>query len=93
MLVTKVRDRENSRAQQTIYRLSRPITYGYEHDDSKTQHIVVSATIVEGSGPETYIFPADENGVILDWLELPGSYGGGLEHDYAIERFIAHYDR
>ena len=32
------------------------------------------------TGPETYMFGADENGDIISWEELSGSYRGGLEH-------------
>ena len=34
---------------------------------------VVSASTVMLSGPETYIFQADEAGEVTDWGELPGS--------------------
>jgi hypothetical protein len=37
------------------------------------------------SGPETYIFPSDETGKVIDWGELDGSYRGGLSHEKAIE--------
>lgn len=48
-------------------------------------HVVVSATVVPfGGGPETYIFPADENGKVTDWGELDGSYKGGLDHATAL---------
>lgn len=34
---------------------------------------------------ETYIFPADENGNILDWEEMPGSFKGAIDHAAALE--------
>jgi len=37
------------------------------------------------SGPETYIFPANGNGKVLSFLELEGSYRGGLNHFKALE--------
>ena len=33
---------------------------------------------------ETYIFPADEDGNVLDWGELEGSYRGGMDHEEAL---------
>jgi hypothetical protein len=41
----------------------------------KTNHVIVSATVVLFSGPETYIFAE-----VLDWSELPGSFRGGYSH-------------
>lgn len=35
---------------------------------------------------ETYIFPSDPEGKIIDWGELPGSYKGGLDHNMCIEK-------
>lgn len=44
------------------------------------KYIITSASDVQFSGPETYMFASDENGKIIDWCELPGSYRGGLDH-------------
>ena len=49
------------------------------------EYVVVSAADVMYSGPETYIFGADENGEVVDWLELPGSFRGKLDHVAALE--------
>jgi hypothetical protein len=54
----------------------------YQTDDG---YIVVSAANVPFSGPETYIFESDSNGNITNWMELEGSYQGGLSHDKALE--------
>lgn len=43
------------------------------------EHFVVSSTIVPFSGPETLAFPADENGKVLDWLEVAGGRGRSRE--------------
>lgn len=45
-------------------------------------YIVVSA--VKFFSAETEIFPSDEFGRILDWVEMPGSYKGGCEHKQAL---------
>jgi hypothetical protein len=54
---------------QAVYELSKPLN-GW--DDVSYSHIVVSTAIVFGR-IETYIFPSDAEGNILNWLELPGS--------------------
>jgi hypothetical protein len=45
--------------------------------------IASAATVMFGGGPETYLFGANEDGEIIDWSELPGSFKGGLDHDAA----------
>lgn len=62
---------------QRTYRLSEPLD-GHNI-------VVVSATNVPYSGPETYIFPGDDTGKITGWGELEGSYKGGLDHTKALE--------
>jgi hypothetical protein len=72
-----------------LYRLSAPVRYddhGDEDGEKKhTQYVVVSATGAMFSGPETYMFPADPEGSILDWGEMHGSYKGDMNHERAIE--------
>jgi hypothetical protein len=66
-----------------LFSLNEPIAYG---NDKHTDHVVVSAVVAYGSGPETYIFPADAEGSVLSWCELDGSYRGGLDHEEAIRQ-------
>ena len=54
------------------------------------RHVVVSAAVVPYSGPETYIFAGTEDGEVGGWMELDGSYRGGLDHAEALRR--AGYD-
>jgi hypothetical protein len=71
-------------AAQRLYRLSEPITWGGDYEGGAkgtADHLIVSATVAMFSGPETYIFPANEDGTVLDWGELPGSLRGTLSHD------------
>lgn len=70
-------------ADQRVYRLSEPITY----DNGCTSHVVVSAVTVVGR-PETFIFPSDPEGNVLDWGELEGSFQGGLDHEEAINGLV-----
>lgn len=45
-------------------------------------YVIVSATNI--SGPETYIFGANKDGQVLNWVELGGSFQGGLDHAEAL---------
>tara|TARA_R110002012_G_C11604390_1_gene607600 strand:+ start:153 stop:380 length:228 start_codon:yes stop_codon:yes gene_type:complete len=67
--------------------LSEPLG-GYEY-------VVVSAAkdgknIYNKKVGETFIFGSDEDGKIKSFLELPGSYQGGLDHQKALNN--AGYD-
>ncbi len=74
-----------------LYRLSRPYEVRDWDDEVKmtVSYVIVSAVVALFSGPETYIFPADEKGEVVSWGELPGSFKGGLDHNFALERFLA----
>jgi len=64
-----------------LYRLSRPLK---DYDGKGHRFVIVSAKDVMFSGPETYIFPATEDGEIVDWMEMPGSFRGSLDHNQAL---------
>jgi hypothetical protein len=49
------------------------------------EFVVVSATVVMYTGPETYIFASDADGRVEDFMELDGSYRGGLSHAKALK--------
>lgn len=49
------------------------------------KYVITSASNVEFTGPETYMFAADEKGNIVDWCELPASYRGELDHKKCFE--------
>lgn len=66
-----------------LFRLDPPMGDEYI-DEGPIEYVVVSATIAMFSGPETYIFPANEEGEITSWGELNGSYRGGLSHEAAL---------
>ena len=71
-----------------VYELSKSVSWGYRHKTGKpigkTKFVVVSAAMVPFSGPEVFIFPSDEDGKILDWMELDGSLKGTMIHEDAI---------
>ena len=58
--------------QAVLIKLDEPVGYG---DEKTTDHIYVSAAI-GARADEVYLFPADANGRVLNWLELPGSRRG-----------------
>ena len=67
-----------------LYRMEPPIA---NYDDRRPLHfeyVVVSAVVVPYSGPETYIFGADENGHVACYMELDGSEKGFLNHKRAL---------
>lgn len=51
-------------------------------------YIITSAVTIPHSGPETYVFRASREGEILSWIELDGSFRGGLNHDTAIAGYV-----
>lgn len=93
MTATHIRDIKVYAGHAALYRLEPAITterWDGESEDWKEvayTHVVVSAVISRITGPETYIFGADEDGAIVDWAELPGSYRGGLDHAQALSKY------
>lgn len=81
----------HSGAKQGLYKLSPPLRYSkYDYDlekdvDHFAEYVMVSAVVAMFSGPETYIFPANEQGEVTCWGELGGSYRGGMSHAVALE--------
>jgi len=60
-----------------LYQLDPPMK---DYDDKEHEFVIVSAAIAPYSGPETYVFPADANGNIISWGEMPASQRGTLSH-------------
>lgn len=70
-----------------LWRVDPPIKWGHHFEDDEggeSEYVVTSATVALFSGPETYVFPANADGEVVDWGELPGSFRGSLDHDAAI---------
>jgi hypothetical protein len=60
-----------------LYKLSPPI----KDDEGKEYEYVVCSTVnAMFSGIETFIFPSDDQGVVLSWGELEGSQRGTTSH-------------
>lgn len=80
---TAIAELSRWRGEATLYALSTPMP---DYDGGLTHYVIASAVIVPGSGAETYLFAADAEGRVLSYMELPGSYRGGLSHKEALER-------
>ena len=78
-MFTKIRD--VNRAMQSLYACG-----AGDHP-----FIVVSA-VCSTFAHETYIFPADQDGNVTDWLELPGSLRGAMDHDRALQGYREHVE-
>jgi hypothetical protein len=91
LTATFVRDLPASdwRGTAKLWRLSSPHTHEWFEDSTVTfDHVITSAANVPFSGPETYVFAANEDGKVVDWNELPGSLREELDHDRALNGFL-----
>ena len=76
-----VKNIREAKGRACLYKLSEPHV-GYEY-------VVVSAAkdsldAYSKEVAETFIFGSDKTGEIKSFLELPGSYQGGLDHQKAL---------
>lgn len=70
-----------------LYKLSPPLAdEPWDEDDEPTlsEYVLVSGVNAMFTGPETFIFPADENGSVTSCGELPGSFRGSIDHEQAL---------
>ena len=84
---TFIRQLPGWRGDARLYRLSQPVRYT---NSDATTYVVVSAVVLPAllsqSGEcETYIFPSDDKGEVLSWIQLRGSTKDTLFHEVAIE--------
>lgn len=92
MQATLIESRSNHSGEARLYRVEPPMRYAKEYDAdwnpvyADTEYVVVSAVTSEYTGSETYIFPANQEGTVIDCDELHGSYCGGLDHAEALRR-------
>ncbi len=73
----RIKNLPGFRGEACLYKCAPPLE-GHEY-------VVVSAAFAMFDGPETYIFPADKDGEVIDWGELSGSLRGTLEHEDALQ--------
>lgn len=90
---TYIRTLTGWRSDARLYRLSERVTGeerreapagGSEYRPVQVDHVIVSAVVDVASGPETYIFPANNEGEALSMLEMEGSFRGSLDHVAAL---------
>ena len=86
---TEIKQLNRWQGDARLYRLSKPIGYDFDWDTDEpkafTDYVIVSAVVVKfDGGPETYIFPATENGKPINMGELKGSFKGKLDHAAAL---------
>jgi hypothetical protein len=74
------------RGHAALYQVTPPMaSSSWDGPDAPSQmndFVVVSSANVMGRN-ETYIFPANEKGKVLDWIQMEGSQGGIYSHDDA----------
>ena len=85
----EIKELEGFAGKAKLYKVDPPMEWtSYKENKERiflTTHVVVSATNVMFTGPETYIFPSNEKGKITDWGEIDGSYRGGLSLTKALK--------
>ena len=74
-----------------LYKLSKSVKFDipYAEDDlpaKETSFVIVSSAVSMVTGPETFVFPADEEGKVMSWGELKGSFRGNPDHKKALRR-------
>lgn len=85
VLATFLREAEGFVGDARLYGLSAPIPYGWDEDENKTtDYVIVSGTFAMEM-EETYIFASNEEGLVLDWCEMSGSFRGSIDHKQALE--------
>lgn len=73
---TFIKQMQGFRGDARLYELNPPL--------EGATHVVVSAVSSFMMEPETYIFRSDTEGEIQDWLEMEGSFRGGMDHQKAL---------
>ncbi len=67
-----------------LYKVTPKATYTLVSQKQRQTSYVVSSAATAFGRDETYIFPANRSGTVLDWGELNGSGIGFLDCDRAI---------
>lgn len=81
----RLKNKTDFKGAAALYRFSPPLP---DYRGNEHEFVVVSAIILPkamGGGAETYLFPANAQGDVVSWLEMPGSQKGTLSHQEVIE--------
>ena len=68
----------------SLYGVLPGVAYDADGVKHTTNYVIVSA-VHDHLIHETFIFPADESGSVIDWDELDGSLRGTTSHQKALE--------
>ena len=68
----------------SLYGVLPGVAYDADGVKHTTNYVIVSA-VHDHLIHETFIFPADESGSVIDWGELDGSLRGTTSHQKALE--------
>jgi len=87
MKATFIKDTDEG---QKLWKVSPPAKYGYDYETGEygrgqSDYVVTSKQNVIYSGWETYIFPANSAGQIINFIELEGSQKGYVSHETALK--------
>lgn len=89
---TFLKDMSNKfKGEARLYKLDPIWEYDCWGEVRKIRYIVVSG-VANAYMSETYIFEADSKGNVLNWTELPGSHGQGINFGLALEDFEVDYE-
>ena len=69
-----------------VHSVSPPIAYGRDEPEGEAEYVLFSA-VNNQYASETFIFPADKYGNILNWHEMYGSHSLGMDIPLAIKLF------
>ena len=77
---------EGFKGQASLYKLSEKAKYDDDKTTNKTtSYVICSSVVAMFTGMETYIFPANKSGEVLDWGELDGSQRGTSSHEVVLK--------
>lgn len=71
-----------------LWKLSKSIKVVNWLEQEFTVEYVITSAVIGYNGRETFVFPANKDGKVVDWGELEGSLRGHLDHDAAICGFL-----
>jgi hypothetical protein len=85
-----IRNLSGFRGEAALFKLSPPLIIEDNGVVIVEEYVAVSAAML-CSGPETFIFPANIDGRVTNWLELPGSLKGVLDIPAAVREIGYEY--
>lgn len=69
------RDLPDFTGHAALYKLTEPVSVGYDKDSETTIWVIASGTSVPFSGSECLVFPSNKAGEITSWGEIAGVRG------------------